>query len=232
MKIIGAGFGRTGTMSLCAALSKLGFAPCYHMSEVFNHPSHIKLWQSAADGEAIDWQSFLGEYQSGLDYPVVGFYEELMTAFPDAKVILTTRDADSWYQSTIETIYYDGAAIPLWVQKLFPPFNGLNRMIASTTWNRIFKGRFEDRDYTIRVYNEHIAKVKSIVPPEKLLVYSVKEGWQPLCEFLNIPVPDEPFPRINQRQMTRNMFRVARIVPVAVVVLLLALIAYLLSLLF
>lgn len=232
MKIIGAGFGRTGTMSLCEALSKIGYAPCYHMSEVFKSPSHIKIWQSAADGESVDWQSFLGEYQSGLDYPIVGFYEELMLAFPDAMVILTTRDADSWYESTIETIYYDGAAIPLWLQKILPPFNGLNRMIESTTWKRIFDDRFEERDYAIEVYEAHVEKVKATVPPEKLLLYSVKEGWQPLCDFLNVPVPDEAFPRVNQRQMTKTMFRVARIVPVALVVLLFALVAYLLSLLF
>lgn len=231
MKIIGTGFGRTGTMSLCEALSKIGYAPCYHMSEVFKNPSHIKLWQSVADGEDVDWQAFLGEYQSGLDYPVVGFYEDIMKAFPDAKVILTVRDADSWYESTLETIYYDGAAIPGWVQKI-SPFNGLNRMIDSTTWNRIFDGRFEERDYAIEVYEAHIEKVKAIVPPEKLLVFSVKEGWQPLCDFLNVPVPDEPFPRANQRQMTKTMFRVARIIPVVVIGLVLALFAYLLTLLF
>lgn len=231
MKIIGTGFGRTGTMSLCAALSKIGFAPCYHVSEVFKNPSHIKLWQSAVDGELVDWQAFLGEYQSGLDYPIVAFYEDLMKVFPDAKVILTTRDADSWYESTIETIYYDGAAIPTWLQNI-SPFKGLNKVIDSLAWEGIFHGRFEERDYAIKIYNEHVEKVKATVPPEKLLVYSVKEGWQPLCEFLNVAVPDEPFPRTNHRQMTKTMFRMARIVPVAVVVLAIALIVYLLSLLF
>jgi len=224
MRIIGAGFGRTGTMSLCAALEKLGYDPCYHMIEVFKHPGHIKIWQAAADGKAVDWQAFLGQYNSGLDYPVVGFYRDLMAAFPDAKVILTVRDPAKWYESTIETIY-QGTVMPQWLLELLPPFKGMNRMIEATTWDRMFQGRFEDRNYAIKVFEDHIAEVQQIVPAERLLVFSVKDGWEPLCNFLGAPVPDDPFPHINDRAMTKRVYLMARLVPgaLAVVVLLILL---------
>jgi hypothetical protein len=111
MQIIGAGFGRTGTMSLRAALEQLGYSPCYHMLEVFKQPRHIQLWQAAADGQPVDWQAFLGAYKAGLDYPLAAFYRELLAIFPDAKVILTVRDPERWYESTLETIY-QGTAVP------------------------------------------------------------------------------------------------------------------------
>ena len=212
MQIIGAGFGRTGTMSLTAGLKQLGFDPCYHMMEVFKHPSHIKRWQAAADGEDIDWQRFLGDYKAGLDYPLSAFYKKLMTAFPEAKVILTVRDPQRWYESTRETIY-QGTAVPGWLLNVVPIFRNMNRMVQSAIWDKIFDGRFEERDHAIRVFNEHIEEVKRSVPKDKLLVFSVREGWQPLCDFLGVPLPDGNFPHINDRQTTLRLFAIARIVP-------------------
>jgi len=212
MQIIGAGFGRTGTMSLTAALEQLGLDPCYHMLEVFKHPSHIKRWQAAADGEEIDWQDFLGDYKAGLDYPLSAFYKELMAAFPEAKVILTVRDPQRWYESTLETIY-QGTAVPGWLLSVVPLFRNMNRMVQSAVWKKVFDGRFEERDYAISVFNEHIAEVKRTVPKNKLLVFSVRDGWQPLCDFLAVPVPTGDFPHVNDRQMTRRMYAAARIVP-------------------
>ncbi len=220
MRIIGAGFGRTGTMSLCAALEKLGYDPCYHMIEVFKHPSHIRIWQDAADGKDVDWQAFLGKYGSGLDYPVVGFYKELMAAFPEARVILTVRDPAKWYESTIETIY-QGTFVPEWLLRFLPPFRNLARMIDATAWQRIFDGRFEERDYALKVYADHVAEVQRVVPAGKLLVFEVKEGWGPLCQFLDAPVPDEPFPHVNDRQMTKRGYLLARVVAVVLVIILL-----------
>ena len=219
MQIIGAGFGRTGTMSLAEALEQLGFDPCYHMLDVFKHPSHIKVWQAAAEGKKIDWKEFLGEYKAGLDYPLVAFYKELVTAFPEAKVILTVRDPEQWYESTRQTIYR-GAAFPDWLMKLLPPFRGMKQMVQSTTWDRLFDGRFEDRQHAIRVFNDHVEEVKRTVPKEKLLIYSVGEGWGPLCEFLNIPIPGKPFPQLNDRKSTQRMYLLVRVVaPVLAVVL-------------
>ena len=166
MKIIGAGFGRTGTMSLCEALNKLGYGPCYHFIELFKNPSHIKVWQSAADGDDVDWKALLKDYQSGLDYPIVGFYQELMAAFPDARVILTVRDPERWYESTIETIY-QGTVIPQWFLQFIPSLRHINKMTDATAWDRIFDGRFKDRAYAIQKYNEHIQQVKEVVPADR-----------------------------------------------------------------
>jgi hypothetical protein len=212
MQIIGAGFGRTGTMSLTTALKQLGFGPCYHMMEVFKHPSHIAHWQAAADGQEVDWSAFLDNYKSGLDYPLSAYYKELMAVFPDAKVILTVRDPQPWYESTMETIY-GGTAIPIWALKFIPPFRGLQHMIQSSVWDRLFDDRFEDRDYAISVFNDHIAEVKRTVPEDKLLVFSVRDGWQPLCEFLNVPLPEADFPHVNDRKTMQRMLALARLLP-------------------
>jgi len=213
MQIIGAGFGRTGTMSLTAALEQLGFDPCYHMLEVFKHPSHIKRWQAAADGEEMDWQDFLGGYKAGLDYPLSAFYKDLLDVFPDARVILTVRNPDHWYESTRETIY-QGTAVPGWLLSVVPFFRNMNRMVQSSIWERLFDGRFEDRQHAIRVFEEHIAEVKRTVPKERLLVFAVRDGWEPLCEFLDIPVPEGEFPHVNDRKMTRRLYTLARLLPI------------------
>ncbi len=197
-------------MSLAAALEQLGFDPCYHMLEVIKHPSHIKVWQAAADGQKIDWKQFLGQYKAGLDYPLSAFYKELIEVFPEAKVILTVRDPEDWYESTRETIYR-GAALPDWLMKMLPPFRGMKQMVQSTIWGRIFDGRFEDRQHAIGVFKDHIEEVKRTMPKEKLLIYSVSESWDPLCAFLDVPVPKKPFPHINDRKTTQRMYLVARV---------------------
>src|SRR5579884_3535914 len=105
LKIIGAGFGRTGTLSVKAALEELGFGPCYHMIEVFQHPDHLLQWEAATRGEAIDWRKLLEGYQAAVDWPACSFYKQLMEIYPDAKVLLTVRDPEKWYESVISTIY-------------------------------------------------------------------------------------------------------------------------------
>ena len=107
MRVIGAGFGRTGTTSLKAALQELGFGPSYSLSEVFAHPEHVGFWETAAGpaGEEVDWEQFLAGYEVAVDWPACSFYEELMEAFPEAPVILTVRDPAPWYESTRSTIY-------------------------------------------------------------------------------------------------------------------------------
>ncbi len=208
MKLIGAGFGRTGTTSLKAALEQLGFAPCYHMTEVFKHPSHARTWLAAANGEPVDWRSFLGDYPATLDYPASNFYKELMVAFPDAKVLLSVRNPDRWYESTLETIYRS-ARLPDWL-RLIPPLRTLIEMPNRIIWEGTFHGRFEERAYAIDVYQRHIREVKAIVPTERLLVFDVKEGWEPLCRFLESPVPAGPFPHLNDRERMLRMVQTAK----------------------
>lgn len=217
MKVIGAGFGRTGTTSLKAALEKLGFDPCYHMTEVFTHPEHADFWVSAWRGEPVDWEGVLGGYKAAVDWPACTFYAELMERYPEAKVLLSVRDPERWYQSIHSTIYQlnmliEKSAISRWIFGLislliFGGFTGRRSSLANDIiWEGTFDGRFEDKDYAIEVFERHNEEVRRSVPPERLLVYEVKEGWGPLSEFLGVDEPEEPFPRLNDTaQMRRGM---------------------------
>jgi hypothetical protein len=218
LKIIGAGFGRTGTLSLKTALEELGFGPCYHMVEVFNHPEDTAQWEAAARGEPIDWHQLLDGYQATVDWPGCAFYEELLQTYPDARVLLSVRDPASWYESVDSTIYqmrrmtthFSPASVLFRVMGLFAPDRRrVGRMINALVWQGTFNGNFEDKDYAIAIFNQHIENVKKRVPPDKLLVYNVKQGWEPLCTFLGIQVPpDKPFPHLNERSsFMGNRFR-------------------------
>lgn len=223
MKIIGAGFGRTGTMSLKSALETLGFGPCYHMTEVFAHPEHSDFWMAAWRGKPADWDGVLGDYEATLDWPACTFYEEIMQRHPDAKVILTVRDPERWYESVRTTIY----KLSMMVIRS-PATRAVFRVISlltfggSTTgrdvladeiiWRGTFDGRFEEKAHAIEVYKRHNEEVMRKVPSEKLLVYEVKDGWGPLCEFLGVEEPDEQFPHLNDAaQMQRNLRRLQAI---------------------
>lgn len=191
LEVIGAGFGRTGTYSLKAALERLGFGPTYHMFEVFQHPEHIPLWQAAGEGKPTDWEQIFDGYRSAVDWPASAFYQELMEVYPEARVILTVRDPERWHESGMNTIFpkqEDGPELPE---------DPHGRMVHTILWNGIFGGRVHDREHAIALFNRHIEQVKERVPRERLLVYEVKEGWEPLCAFLGVPVPDEEFPRLN-----------------------------------
>lgn len=232
MKIIGAGFGRTGTLSLKKALEQLGFGPCYHMFEAWKKPRHIRLWLELSYGKKIDWKDPFQHFQSALDFPASLYYQELMDYYPDSKVILTVRDPGSWYESTFQTIYKFRNAFPNWMKILFPPGARYFDMIDRTLWGipGIFKGRFEDREHSIKVFENHIKAVKDSVPSERLLVFSVKEGWKPLCEFLGIDkIPDKPFPHINDRSLIVNLIRLLKCFFLTLYVVLAALIILLIS---
>ena len=225
MKVIGAGFGRTGTMSLKVALETLGFGPCYHMVEVFEHPEHADIWQAAWRGEPVDWDGFLANYGAAVDWPACTFYEELMEGYPDAKVLLSVRDPEKWYESTRNTIYElskiaSGSPISRVVFALASLFVfgavGRMNMGEEIIWQGTFDGRFEDRSYAIEVFNRHNEEVRRRVPEDRLLVYEVKQGWGPLCEFLGVEVPDEPFPRLNDTAEMRRKMRGMRAISLAV----------------
>jgi hypothetical protein len=199
VKVIGAGFGRTGTMSLKVALEELGFGPCYHMVEVFEHPEHVSLWEAATRGEPLDWEKIFGSYQAAVDWPTAAFYKELMEVYPEAKVLLTIRDPEKWYESTKHTIYTTTEA---------PDPSPMLRMAINLVWEQTFDGNFEDRRYAMEVFKRHNEEVKKHVPPERLLVYEVKEGWKPLCEFLGVETPEEkPFPHLNDTESFKQMMQ-------------------------
>jgi hypothetical protein len=199
MKVIGAGFGRTGTMSLKVALEELGFGPCYHMTEVFEHPEHLPLWEAAIGEEPLVWEKIFGSYQAAVDWPTAAFYKELMEVYPEAKVLLTIRDPEKWYESTKHTIYTMLDA---------PDPSPMLRMATKLVWEQTFDGHFEDRRYAIEVFKRHNEEVKKHVPPERLLIYEVKEGWKPLCEFLGVERPEEkPFPHLNDTEAFKEMVK-------------------------
>ena len=215
MKIIGAGFGRTGTTSLKAALETLGFGPSYRLDEVFKHPEQVAFWEAARRGERVDWEGFFSGYGVAVDWPAFSFYGELMEAFPAAPAILTVRDPERWYESVRSTIYaiHKRSAGPAPVRLAFalaglfaPAVTGIARLADAILWDGLFDGRFEDRSYAIEMFHRHNEEVRRRVPPERLLVYDVKEGWAPLCDFLGVEVPDEPFPHLNHtREMRRRL---------------------------
>lgn len=194
MKVIGAGFGRTGTASLSHALEELGFGPCYHMMEALSHPEHISTWLAAYDGESVDWGELFASYTSTTDWPGCSFWEQLIEHYPEAKVILSTRDSGAWYDSVQRTFVQarDSAAgpdgMPAEIMELF-------RHIGEGT----FSGKMDDREHAIEVFERHNERVAAAVPDDRLLVYQVGDGWEPLCEFLGVEVPDAPFPRLNDK---------------------------------
>ena len=229
--MIGAGFGRTGTTSLKAALEELGFDRCYHMTEVFEHPEHADSWGAARRGEAVDWDGLLEGYEATVDWPGCTFYAELVEHYPHAKVLLNVRDPDRWYESTRNTIYElsrISAASPLSratfrLVGLFAPAVGkVGRMNNELIWKHTFDGRFEDGDYAKAVFEGHNAEVRRRVPAEKLLVYEVKDGWDPLCDFLGVEVPDKAFPHLNDTAEMRRRARTMRVISFAAPALVLA----------
>ena len=199
-RVIGAGFGRTGTASLKRALEMIGFGPCHHMEEVIKRRAEVKTWEAAARGEMPDWHAFLRGWGSTVDFPSALYYRELMQAFPLAKVILTVRDAASWYMSMSQTIVPAMTRFPNRLVARFLPFIGapVRTMIGTRVYRDVID-RFAEREHVLRVFTDHIEEVQRIVPAERLLVYRVSEGWGPLCAFLGVPVPDAPFPRVNDR---------------------------------
>ena len=227
MKVIGAGFGRTGTASLQSALNELGFGPCYHMYEVFTNPGHADFWRAAWRGEPADWDGVLGGYEATVDWPACSFYEELIERNPDAKVLLSVRDPERWYESARQSIYVLGritAGSPfsrlgfaLLSRLVFGSFkSGQGPMGEEIIWQGTFGGRFEDKDHAIEVFNRHNEAVQRRVPKERLLVYEVKQGWGPLCEFLGVEVPDKPFPHLNDTADMRRLILMVRTLSVAV----------------
>jgi len=186
LSIIGAGFGRTGTESLKKALEILGFGPCYHMFEVVPYPERIATWRAAAAGEIPDWDQVFSDFHATVDWPAAYFWRELSDYFPNAKIILSVRDAESWYQSMDKTI------LPMLRTSEEPESIGI-KLIAEG----VFGGKINDREHMIEVYNKNIANVQSTFGQDRLLTVELGGGWDPLCQFLDCPIPDEPYPRGN-----------------------------------
>ena len=187
LSVIGAGFGRTGTMSLKLALEQLGFGPCHHMVEVINNPAAVGWWEDAADGEPTDWEKVFEGFNSTVDWPSATFYKELADAYPAAKVILSLRDPEAWFASTQATIF----------RRAFDDMSDPFQRMAHKVIGRLFDQRLTDKAKVVEVYNRHNEAVRRTIPAERLLVYDIAEGWEPLCDFLGVEVPDGPIPKVN-----------------------------------
>jgi len=203
MEVIGAGYGRTGTFSLKIALEELGY-PCYHGREmiknVYTDPQKwVQLYRGNITSAEMNKYLISSGFKATADFPASIFWEGFFKANPNAKVILTIRDPNKWYESLRQTIYKFTKE-----SSIIFMFHPMARFVwpadNEILWDGYFENRFQDKEFAINKFNQHINEVKRKVPANQLLVYDVKEGWEPLCKFLNKPVPKKPFPKVNDRE--------------------------------
>jgi hypothetical protein len=194
LRVIGAGFGRTGTDAMREALNILGFGPCHHMFEVTENPVMKARWRAFMAGGPGGWEALFEGYGSCVDFPSALYWRELMTAYPDAKVVLTWRTPGSWWAS---------------YEKTFLPFYQTTEDRESVGYrsiDRVFGPRAEDRDRVVGLYEANVAAVMAEVPPDRLILHRLGDGWGPLCAGLGVPVPDVPYPRTNSTAEIRQRF--------------------------
>jgi Sulfotransferase domain len=198
LRIIGAGFGRTGTLSLKQALEDLGFGPCYHLYEIRNRPELLPPWIDALAGKAQDWDQVFSGYVSQVDWPASFYWKDLFRKYPAAKVILTLRDPDAWFASLQATIV---PSVTVGAQHGDTEHaRAVSEMVYRTIHQGLFHGRMSDRDFVLKIWQDHVDEVRRTVPPDQLLEFDVRHGWQPLCGFLGVPVPEAAFPATNSTE--------------------------------
>jgi hypothetical protein len=199
LSVIGAGYGRTGTLSLKGALEQLGYVKCHHMLEVIKNPEQNAAWMAAARGDTVDWDALLDGYQAAVDWPACHFYRELADYYPDAKVVLTVRDPAAWFESISNT------TLRVIKQGLERDPDGIN-LGSELVVKAAFQGNLDDADHARAIFEAHTEEVTSAIDPDRLLVFDVREGWEPLCAFLGKPVPAGAFPRTNSQDEFDNIF--------------------------
>jgi hypothetical protein len=214
IKIIGAGLPRTGTNTLKASLEQLGYNKTYHMKELLGHPENLHYWLSLQSTGITKWDELYQGFEATVDFPGYPWYKEHMTRYPDAKVILTVRPFENWYSSIYSTIWQAGP------QTAFQKIAMMSRLLFNPRLRSVIKcvkfakghifglhlqGRFKDKAFAEKIFNQHIEEVKAYVPAEKLLIYDVSEGWGPLCKFLDLPEPKEPLPHLNKKEDFKAM---------------------------
>lgn len=195
LQIVGAGYGRTGTNSLKLALEQLGFGPCHHMFEVRDDfERQVVFWEDALVGKAMDWDEVYAGFQSQVDWPGAHYWREVADHFPDAKVLLSVREPNGWFDSFTKTI---GDYMNKRGEHGDEQRNRTSKFVYQMIGIETFENRYNDRDYMVQKFNDHIATVQAAIPADRLLTFDVREGWAPLCAFLGVDVPDTPFPRSN-----------------------------------
>ena len=209
LKVIGAGGPRTGTASLKVALETLGFGHCYHMEWVFNNTHQVKNWIELFETGTTNFDELFDGFQSIVDFPGHLNYKVLLAQYPEAKVILSERDPDLWYESSMKTVY--SVTPKTFTEKLailgkfirskrFRQLSGAFRLVEKYLWKGYYENQFHHKEKALSRYHKHNEEVKATVPAEKLLIFRPEHGWEPLCEFLEVPVPDQPYPKKNQRK--------------------------------
>lgn len=189
LKVIGTGFGRTGTDSMRAALNILGVGPTHHMFELEEGSPLRQPWLELARGAQPDWHTLFAGYHSCVDWPSAHYWQTLINVYPDAKVLLTMRSAESWWKSFEATILK-------FIQSGHDP-NGLAQLIVA---EQVFDGRPDDRKHAIATYNRNVEEVIETVDSDRLLAHNLGDGWKPICNFLGVPEPDVEYPRGNTTQ--------------------------------
>jgi hypothetical protein len=206
MMVIGAGLPRTGTLTQKLALEELGFGPAYHWVNVIADLDQVEQWNQALDGGA-PWEEVFDGHRSTVDWPGGYFYRELMDFYPEAKVLLSVRDPESWepsFRETIWTMSFGNTLMPLLARaraEIDPRWRSYLELVDRMFWGPqgTFSAGHTEPAQLMEQMIEHTEQVKRTVPAERLLVWDVKEGWGPLCEFLEVDVPDNPLPHANDR---------------------------------
>lgn len=203
LEIIGAGYGRTGTLSTKTALEQLGFGPCHHMKEIFDSRDQLEIWRAAVRERSADWDQVFDGYRSCVDWPSTCFWKDLVAHYPDAKVVVTTRPVDGWVrsmQSTVCRLIAERHERP--PSHVRDVLDLADEVIAEWT----FEGQLQDAPTLARVFEQRLDEVAETIAPERLLLFDVRQGWQPLCEFLDVPVPDHEFPKGNDAEEFWTIF--------------------------
>jgi hypothetical protein len=200
LRVICAGWSRTGTFSLKRALERLGVGRCYHMHELFAHPEHVPIWEGAASGAETDWDRLFDGYAAAGDAPACLFWRQLSEHYPEAKIVLTVREPLDWHESmsrTVVEVMRNPSLIPgATAQDIL---TAVRRLVL----DGFFGGKFDDAEEATRRFRAHSDEIRATIDPARLLIYEVSQGWAPLCAFLELPVPDEPFPVTNERDAFR-----------------------------
>ncbi|KAG6205576.1 hypothetical protein E4U35_002486 [Claviceps purpurea] len=229
MRVIVHGLHRTGSKSTRTALHQLGIHKCYHMVDVCaNLERDAGLWIRAMQnkfGDAgkddkwtrADWDQLLGDSQACVDTPSAFFTIDLAEAYPEAKVVILNRDPEKWYESvngsvgpSMKPTSAIGALQYLYLATMLPDFRQWTRLITAIFQYCIPFDHATEKDKAIAWYNESYRRVREAIPADRCLEFSVKDGFRPLCEFLDVPVPtvrdeqtgqvtDAPFPHVNDR---------------------------------
>jgi hypothetical protein len=192
LRVIGAGLPRTGTFTLKTVLERLLGGPCHHMAEVFgNEDRHVPPFLAAANGDLPDWDTVFDGYVAAVDWPASAFWRDPVGHYPDAVVILSQRDSPSqWWTSVSATV----------LQVIQNPGDGMREdwsAMVNLLWSNFLGGAEPTEANVQAAYERHLAAVREAVPADRLLEFNPKQGWEPLCAALDIPVPDEPFPHLN-----------------------------------